>query len=129
MTTMRSSSGIACARTFNRVVFPVPVPPLMSSVLPARIWAARNSASGRGKRAASDQVIDGEMAAGELADGERRRGRPTGGMYRADAASVRELRVEQRIVFVEPFAELVGDHFEAGAQPAGVEGNAASGGR
>ena len=41
-----------------------------------------------------------------------------------EAAAVRELRVEQRVVFVEPFAQVVGDHFEAGAQTAGVEGNA-----
>ena len=31
------SSGIACARMFRSVVFPVPVPPLIRSVLPLRI--------------------------------------------------------------------------------------------
>lgn len=31
--------------------------------------------------------------------------------------------MEQRIVLVELFAELVGDDFEAGTQPAGVEGD------
>ena len=31
--------------------------------------------------------------------------------------------MESRVVLVEPFAELVGDDFEAGAELAGVEGN------
>jgi hypothetical protein len=31
--------------------------------------------------------------------------------------------MESRVVFVEPFAELVGNDFEAGAQLARVEGN------
>jgi hypothetical protein len=31
--------------------------------------------------------------------------------------------VQDGIVFVEPFAKLVGDHFEAGAEFAGVEGH------
>ena len=75
------------------------------------------------QRAASDKVIDGVMAAGELANGERRSRAHDRRNDRRQAASVRELRVEQRVVFVELFAELVGDHFEAGAQPAGVEGN------
>jgi hypothetical protein len=63
------------------------------------------------------------MAAGELPNGERRRGAHDRRNDRRKAASVRELRMEQRVVLVELFAELVGDHFEAGAQPAGVEGD------
>ena len=50
-------------------------------------------------------------------------GRTTGGIDRRKAASVRELRVQERVVFVQPFAELIGDDFEAGAKPAGIEGN------
>ena len=95
----------------------------MSSVFPLRICAARRSASGRVERAASDQVVDRVMAAGELANGERRRGAHDRRNDRRQAASVRELRVEQWVVLVELFAELIGDHFEAGAQSAGVEGD------
>jgi protein phosphatase len=47
ITTMRCSSGIADARARSTVVFPVEVPPLMRSVFPLRICAARRSASGR----------------------------------------------------------------------------------
>ena len=63
------------------------------------------------------------MAAGELPDcqcGSRAHNRRN---HRRQAASVWELRVQEGIVFVEPFAELIGDHFEAGAELAGVEGN------
>ena len=42
---------------------------------------------------------------------------------RCQAAPVRELRVQYGVVFVQMFAELVGDDFEAGAEPAGVEAN------
>ena len=61
------------------------------------------------------------MAAGELANDHRRRGAHDRRNDRRKAASVRELRIEQRVVFVELLAELVGNHFEARAQPAGVE--------
>ena len=47
MTTMRSCSGMKSASIRKSVVFPVPVPPLMSSVLPLRICSAKKSASGR----------------------------------------------------------------------------------
>ena len=36
-----SCSGIAWARMFSRVVFPVPVPPLIRMVLPAQICAPK----------------------------------------------------------------------------------------
>ncbi len=42
---------------------------------------------------------------------------------RCEAAPVRELRVQYGVVFVQMFAELVGNDFEAGAEPAGVEAN------
>ena len=76
------------------------------------------------ERAASDQVIDRVMAAGELPNrqsGSRPHDRRND---RRQAAPVRELRVQHGIVFVQLFPELIGNHFEAGAQPAGVEGNA-----
>ena len=63
------------------------------------------------------------MAAGELPNGECGSGPHDRRNDRCQAAPVRELRVEHGVVFVELFAELVGDDFEAGAQPAGVEGN------
>src|ERR1035437_8884077 len=76
------------------------------------------------KRAARDEVFDSEFAARKLADNQRRRGP----RHRRDdgrkAAAVRELRVEDWIILVQLFPEPVSDNFEAGAQLAGVEGNA-----
>jgi hypothetical protein len=123
MTTMRSWSGIALARMRKSVVFPLPVPPLISSVFPLRICSAKKVRKRSRQRAASDQVIDRVTAAGELANCERRIGPHNGRNDCRKAASVRELRVQERVVFVEPFAELIGNDFEAGAKPAGVEGN------
>src|SRR5487761_1175472 len=73
------------------------------------------------ERAASDQVIDRVMAAGEFPYGERGSRAHDRRNDRRQAASVRKLRVQNRVVFVKPFAELVGNDFEAGAQSAGVE--------
>ena len=95
----------------------------MSSVFPLRICVGKELRKRPRERAASDQVIDGVMAAGELANGERRSRAHDRRNDRRQAASVRELRVKDGIVFVQLFAELIGNHFEAGAQPAGVEGN------
>jgi hypothetical protein len=39
------------------------------------------------------------------------------------AASIRELRMEYRVVFVEFLAELIGNDFEAGSEFAGGEGD------
>ena len=64
------------------------------------------------------------MAAGELPDDQCRSGPNNRRNDRRQAAPIRELRMEERVVFVELLAELVGDDFEAGAQFAGVEGNA-----
>jgi hypothetical protein len=47
MTTRRSCSGIKSASIRNSVVLPVPVPPLIRSVLPLRICSAKKSASAR----------------------------------------------------------------------------------
>jgi hypothetical protein len=63
------------------------------------------------------------VAAGELSDNEcwsqpdnrRNDGRK--------AASIRELRMEYGVVFVELLAELVGNDFEAGSEFAGSEGD------
>ena len=62
-----------------------------------------------------------KSAAGELAN--RQRGSRTHDRrnHRRKAAAIGELRVEDGIVFIELFAELIGDHFEAGTEPAGVE--------
>jgi hypothetical protein len=65
---------------------------------------------------ASDQIIDGEVA-----DHHRRRGPDDRRNHRCEAAPVRELRIEQRVVFIEFLAELVGNHFETRAQPRRVE--------
>src|SRR5208337_3235761 len=75
------------------------------------------------QRPASDQIFDRVTAAGELAYDHRRIGTHDRRNHSRKAASVRELRVQERVVFVEPFAELICDDFEAGAKPAGVEGN------
>ena len=74
------------------------------------------------ERAASDQVIDGVMAAGELPYRERGRRAHNRRNDRRQATSVRELRVQDGVVFIQPFTKLVGNDFEAGAKPAGVEG-------
>ena len=76
------------------------------------------------QRAASDEVIDGVMPARKLSDRQRRSRAHNRRNHCRQAASIRELRVQQRIVFVELLAEVIGDHFEAGAESAGVEGNA-----
>ena len=74
------------------------------------------------QRAASNKVIDRVMAAGKLPNHERGRRPHDRRNDRRQAAPVRELRVQDGIVFVQMFAELVGNDFEAGAEPAGVEG-------
>ena len=119
-------SGIASASIRRRVVFPVQVPPLMSSVFPLRICSAKKLSKRPRQRAASDKVIDGVMAAGKLPDRKCGRRPHDRRNDRRQAASVRELRVQDGVVFVELFAKLVGDHFEAGAELAGVEGNVLS---
>ena len=63
------------------------------------------------------------MAARELPNGECRSRPHDRRNDRRQAASVRELRVQYWVVFIELLAELIGNHFEAGAEPAGVEGN------
>ena len=123
MTTMRWSSGMAFARTRSTVVFPVEVPPLMSTVFPAANLCGQKISERLRQRAASDEVIDRVMAAGKLPNDECGRRPHDRRNDRRQAAPVRELRVEDGVVFVQLFAELVGDDFEAGAEPAGVEGN------
>ena len=73
------------------------------------------------QRPASDQVIDGEMAAGELANDHRRRVANDRRNHRCKAAPIRELRVEQRVVFVEFLAQFVGNDFEPRAQTRRIE--------
>src|SRR5580658_5276565 len=63
------------------------------------------------------------MAAWKLADSQRRGRADNRRNDRRQTASVGELRVQDGIVFVEPFAKLVGDHFEAGTEFARVEGH------
>ena len=75
------------------------------------------------QRTASNEVIDCVMAAGELSNDECWREPNNRRNHRRQAAPIRELRMEYRVVFVEPFAELVGDDFEAGSEFAGGEGN------
>src|SRR5271166_1485815 len=120
---MRSFSGIELASIRNSVVFPVPVPPLISSVLPLRICSAKRSAIAcvsvpRAIRSSTRVIAAGEFPYCNCRGGTHERRNP-----RRNPASVRKLRMESRVVFVEPFAELVGDDFEAGAELAGVEGN------
>ena len=103
------------------MVFPVEVPPLMSSVFPLRICSGQELCKRQRKRAASNQVIDREMAAGKLANGECGRRPHDWRNHCREAAAIGELRVKQGVVFVQMFAKLIGNHFEAGAEPAGVE--------
>jgi hypothetical protein len=64
------------------------------------------------------------MAARELADDHCWSGPNNWGDYRCQAAPIRKLGIEQRVVFVELFAEPVGNYFETRAQPSRVELNA-----
>src|ERR1019366_5369604 len=75
------------------------------------------------QRTASNEVIDCVVAAGELSNNECWRKPNNRRNHRRQAAPIRELRMEYRVVFVEPFAELVGNDFEAGSEFAGGEGN------
>ena len=45
----------------RRVVFPLPVPPLIRTVFPQRICSVKEVRERLGQRAASDQVIDREI--------------------------------------------------------------------
>ena len=63
------------------------------------------------------------MAAGELPDCQGRCRAHDRRNHRRKTASVRELRIQEWVIFVEFLAELIGDDFEAGAKLAGVEGN------
>ena len=76
------------------VVFPVPVPPLISRVFPLRICSAKKSARGLRQRAASNQIIDRVMAAGEFPDRHRRGRAHNRRNHRRKTASIRELRVQ-----------------------------------
>jgi hypothetical protein len=114
MTTMRSCSGIKSARIRSSVVFPVPVPPLIRSVLPLRICSAKKSAKRPRQRAASDQIINCVMAAGEFPDDERR---CTAHDRRDDfrqPTPVRELCVQEWVVLFELLTQLISNNFEAG---------------
>ena len=75
------------------VVFPVPVPPLISRVLPLRNLLAQIVRELLAQRAASDQVIDGITPAGELPDGERRSRPHNRRNHCGEAATIWELRV------------------------------------
>ena len=75
------------------------------------------------ERAARDEVFDRILAAGKLADNQRWGRTCHWRDDRRKAAAVRELRIEDGIVLVQLFAKPIGNHFEAGAQLAGVEGN------
>ena len=116
ITTMRSWSGIDWPRMFKSVVFPVPVPPLIRMVLPRSIWAARNSASGRVSvpRAIRSSTVKWRLV--NLRMTIAGAGANDRGNHRCQAAPIGELRIEQRVVFVELLAEPVGNDFEAGAQ-------------
>src|SRR5208282_3460687 len=75
------------------------------------------------QRAASNQVIDCVMATGELSNDECWRKANNRWNHCRQAAPIRELRMEYRVVFVEALAELVSNDFEACSEFAGVEGN------
>src|SRR5579872_2341227 len=59
------------------------------------------------KRAASDKVIDRVMPAGELAKCKCRSRTYNRRNDRRQTTSVRELRVQEWVVFIEAFAELI----------------------
>src|SRR5580692_9033075 len=71
------------------------------------------------QRAASDKVIDRVMAAGKLPNDECGRRPHDRRNDCRETASIWELGVQDGVVFVQVFAELVGDNFEAGAELAG----------
>ena len=51
-------------------------------------------------------------------------GRTTGRNHCGDAAPIRKLSMQERIVFIQFLAEVIRDHFEPGSQFARVESNA-----
>jgi len=63
------------------------------------------------------------MATGKFSDDECRRKPNNRRNYRRQAAPIWELRVQYRVVFVELFAELIGNDFETGSKFAGSEGD------
>lgn len=73
--------------------------------------------------AAGDQVIDGKTSAYELLNRKSGRQSHNGWNHCGNAASVWKVRVHQRIVFVQPFPEMIGDHLETRPKSAGVELN------
>ena len=58
---------------------------------------------------------------GELADGDSREWLHDGWKHRRQAASIRELSIQDRVAFFQFATKFVGDHFKAGAQRLGVE--------
>ena len=116
MTTMRSWSGIDWPRMFKQSGFPGPGSAADKDGLAARNLRGQELRKRARQRPASDQVFDGEMAAGEFANHHCRRWPNDRGNHRCKAAPIGELRIEQRVVFVELLAELVGNHFETRAQ-------------
>jgi hypothetical protein len=89
----------------QKVVLPVPVPPLMSSVFPLRICSARKSASGR---VSVPRAIRSSMCNGgwELAMISAGAGRTTGGMTAARRLPSGSCACSSGIVLVELLAEL-----------------------
>jgi transketolase len=73
---------------------------------------------------ARDEVVDSKLLAGKLPDRDCG-GRPYDG--RNDCrypAAIRQLGIQQWIVFIEPLAKVIGDHLESGPKSVGIELNA-----
>lgn len=63
------------------------------------------------------------MTAGELPDREARRELDRRENVGANPAAFGKLRLQHRVAFAQPFSEVIGDHFEAGAKTSDAEGN------
>jgi hypothetical protein len=73
------------------------------------------------QRTASNQVVYGELPACELADDHGGRRANHRGNDSGKPTPIGELRIEQRVVFVQLFAEPVGNHFKTGSQSRRIE--------
>ena len=107
--TMRSSSGMKLDSTFSSVVFPVPVPPLTTTVQATAHAAVHEVRDLRRERPEADEVVDLERLLGELPDGHER---PADGERMHDhvhAGAVGEAGVDHRVRLVDPAADLADD--------------------
>ena len=105
MVTMRSSCGMYCDRMFKKVVLPAPVPPEIRMLMRARTAAASISIISGGDALQLHQLIGGQRAGAEAADGQRgpiERQRRNDGV---DARTIGQARIDHRRGFIDSAAD------------------------